>query len=380
MRRYFEGYILKDIDFAIEKGFRLFENGIQPFHFFMIQVRVKKMSMPDGQYTFILKTHNKFIYSRTILIDSTHQRIVTPNSHEDPLVQANDDYLLCFQLWDKDIEQILDKNETEYLIDLMDDKTLKKPLNNIAVGNLNIIFSSLFVQHSHLINDYILQTDKACKFRLHLGQENGQYHEEEYDLKAGETFNFQSYLHYPYVGLQCSYEKEVPEVEEKHIVIGQKGMILSGEYHDKNSIYKALMPFNHKYQILYVHTERKETNTKEKEFAQIKYEVWTEVQTLTELLNFYKNKNISFFEMDKNFLIPCYKKEKTYGLLKVVTNKIAKKHHIDLPVCSQCPYTAKCMQIVPSGLSQDLFKHNLLLEISKDCEIYQLIQKKDIKV
>lgn len=362
---------MKTVDFAIERGFRLFRNEIATFHFFMIQIQINKLLVPDSNYIFNLFNNDKLIYNREIIIDSKNTRILTPNSHEDPLVQNNDNYMICFQLWDGDISQFECENVFFNLIN--HEKVVIFPLTHI--GNLAQIFKYHFKKYSFLTENYEIYSDKDCVFRIHLGDENGLYSEVESFLKKGQLFNFKSYLNNPYVGLQCSYENDVPEIEEKHIVIGQKSMVLSGEYRENNVSYKALLPFDSKYQILYSPDEILVSN-----FTLIKKEKWTEINSIESLLNYYKDKEIKFFESNINFLSHQYKSFSTYGLNKIFTpiNKVQKlkKYHIDLDICKTCPLNAKCVQIVPSELSPLVFKKNLLIENNEECEIFNLIERK----
>lgn len=364
---------LKNIDFAIERGFRLFQNGVENFHFFMIQIKINKNIIPDGSYLFLLKNkESHIIYKKDIVIDSFKKRIITPYSHEDPLVEDENHYMICFQLEESEI-----KNLNEELFLYFQNKDEKELIEPTKMPNLQEIFQYHFKKYSNIVDDYNITTVKDCVLRLHLGDENGKYKEEEYFLKKGDKFSFQKYLTYPYLGVQCSYENESPEIEEKHILIGQKAMTLSCVYYN-NFFYEALLPFNNKYQTLYYENDI-EGNLVSSSFFRILKESWNKVKNIEELINFYKNKKINFFEIDINFLLPQYKNKLTYGLNKVV--KLQEKEynpknfHIDLDTCKNCELSSKCIQIIPSNMSAELFRKNLYLENRKDCEIYQLIKQ-----
>lgn len=396
---------MKDIDFAVEKGFRLFEDGISFFHFFMIQARVAVNSLPDAQYRFTLREQGtkKEVFTIDIIIDSIHQRILTPGSHEDPLVcdEDKENYLICLQLPQEKLEQF--KN-TILEVALFSSQNNQEILPYTILPDLNQAFLQYTQKHfSHLAEAYTIQTDKACVFRLHLGDEQGHYQEKEWSLKAGETFYFKDYIKdYPYIGLQCSYENEMPEIEEKHIVIGQKGMTLSGNYWfvpenkemannkdmhnnvnnndvDKPLLFHALLPFDKNYQILYYNTSESNLPEDKGEYALCKKESWIITNSIKEVVDYYKEKTVHFFESDIEFLEPQYRQHQTYGVAKNITD-IKKKHksvfHLDLPVCRNCVHNHKCIQIVPSGLSDRLYKENLSIEETIECRIYQLIEQK----
>ena len=85
---------------------------------------------------------------------------------------------------------------------------------------------------------------------------------------------------------------------------------------------------------------------------------------------------IHFYEIDANFIENQYKLKNTYGLNKTYTTKESKKHHIDLELCQTCQFRSLCMELVPSGLSHDLFKENIFKDDHNECRIYQLIKNK----
>jgi hypothetical protein len=361
---------MKEVDFAIEKGFRYFKDKITYFNFYMIQLQIDKNKVKDGMYSFKLLS-DTITYEKSIIIDSIKMRIITPDSHEDPLVESNEKYMLCFQLWDDDFKEIITKKNSEiFYMEFVNENSIlfSEKIN----GNLKDLFKKAINNFSKFKDKYTIYSEKDCVFRLHLGDNKANYQEKEWFLKANENFNFKEYLTYPYVGLQCSYEGENPEIEEKHIVIGQKGMTLSGEYLDGEDKYEALLPFNNLYQILY--SNKNIAQDIIDKYAFFIKEDWLVVNSIDDLITFYmKEKYIKFFESSLNFLENQYRTKKTYGINKVIAKSILGKCHLDLNLCTNCKYNSKCIQIVPSGISPLLFKRNILLDEEKNCSIYKLI-------
>jgi len=343
------------VSFSVEKGFRYFSNKVSFFHFFMVQLQIDKKEVVDGYYLFkLLSLNNNLVYSKKIQIDSLNNRIITHNSHEDPLVQDEYFYYICFQI---DSEKIIDFNENLNFCFQSESGNL---IFSKIIEPLSPIYNKYTTRHySKIIDNYNLVSDKDCIFTLHLGDRYGKYSEESFLLLAGETFNFFKYIQqYSYVGLQCSYEHESPEIEEKHIVIGQKGIYLSGFAKIENKKISSVLPFNEKYQQEY------------------SIEQLTEITSIDELIFYYKNNKIKpkFFESNLFFLLPQYQNALTYsqdGLFS--TKKTNGKTHFFLDVCKNCDKNHKCLQIIPSGLSLELLRKNITLENNSECNIYQLI-------
>lgn len=369
---------MKNIDFAIERGFRLFENEVNFFHFYMIQIKIEKLKIVEKNYEFqLLNENSEIVYSRKIIIDKNKNRIITPQSHEDPLVFDKDFYMICFQLWDNAFYNLkgnqfsmIFRNEYNVII------------NETIPFDLKELFKNPDEKISNIESVYFLTTNEDCIFRFHLGDEIGNYSEQEMKLEAGQKIYFKNYLEHPYLGLQCSYENKIPELEEKHIIIGQKGMTLSGDYYSKeNILYSPLLPFKNEYKILYIEDSSdllisKEMQELEKKYPVIKKEKWNKINTIKELIDFNQSKPIFFYEIDANFIENQYKLKNTYGLNKTYTSKDSKKHHIDLELCQNCKVRSLCMELIPSGLSHDLFKENLFKEEVEECKIYQFIREK----
>lgn len=343
------------VSFSVEKGFRYFSNKVSFFHFFMVQLQINKKEVVDGNYIFELKTLNgNLVYSKNIQIDSLNNRIITPNSHEDPLVSDELFYYICFQI---DSEKIIEFNKN---LNFCFNSNSGKLIYSEIIEPLSPIYKKYITQHySEIINDYIVVSRKDCVFTLHLGDINGNYSEESFPLLAGISFNFLKYIkNYSYVGLQCSYEDEIPEIEEKHIVIGQKGIYLSGFANIENNKINAILPFDEKYQ------------------QQYSREQLIEINSIDDLISYYENKKIKpkFFESNLFFLLPQYQTVLTYnqdGLFS--TKKINGKTHFFIDVCKNCDKNYKCIQVIPSGLSLELLKKNIALEDNSSCKVYSLI-------
>jgi hypothetical protein len=354
---------MSNVIFSVEKGFRFFQEGISFFHFFMVQFGVPKELIGNKAYYFsLVDENNNEIYSKDIYIDLYKFRIVTPNSHEDPLVEDDNNYHICFQI---DSELLCSLNKPCNVLFYEKNNGNLKLISSSYVGKLSDIYNRYKTEHySEIINKHQLISKKDCPLTLHLGDSNGNYSEQYYNIKAGEVFDFKKYINdFEYIGVQCSYEHEIPEIEEKHIIVGQKGIYLSGYFYENESDLSSKimppLPFIENYQKKYEKLD------------------FTKVDSINELIGYYKNKMINpkYFESNLNFLLPTYLKESTYNQDKVYSDKkIEKKNHFLLDVCQGCPLNSRCIQVVPSGLSSELFKKNMLIEDYSECDIYSLIK------
>jgi len=350
----------ENIIFSIEKGFRFLETGISLFHFFMIQFEINKNLIKNNFYRFSLVDKNRQeIYSKEIFLDITKKRIITPNSHEDPLIEDKNNYYICFQ-----IENELLPNFTEELDVFFyeKDKNLLKLISFANVGVLFKIYDRYNGEHySKIINEYQIVSKKDCSLTLHLSDSNAEYLEQYFQLKANEIFSFKDYIQkFEYIGVQCSYENENPEIEEKHIIVGQKGIYLSGYFYDNGVKIMPPLLFLQKYQKEY----------KLSDFVKINF--------IDELINFYQSRKIKpkYFESDLNFLLPGYLEGPTYNQDKLYSDKKpTKTHQFLLECCKICPHNFKCIQVVPSGLSSELFKKNIAIEKPNDCKIFNLLDE-----
>lgn len=349
-----------NIIFSVEKGFRFFQDGISFFHFFMIEFEVPKKLIGNKNYYFsLIDESNKEIYFKDIIIDISNHRIVTPNSHEDPLVENDNSYFICFQI-DSELLSTFTKNCQAFFYEKNSDELTL--ISCSPVGILSEIYNRYKTQHySKIINNHQLVSIKNCSLTLHLGDSDGNYSEQYYQLKVNEIFDFSKYIHgFEYIGVQCSYENEIPEIEEKHIIVGQKGIYLSGYFYDGQTKISPPLPFVEQYQKQYNKSE------------------FTKVNSIEEIINHYKSKKTSpkYFESNLYFLLTNYLSTPTYSQDKLYSDKKPhKKNHFLLENCKICPNNFKCIQIVPSGLSSELFKENITLNKHNDCRIFKLFDK-----
>ncbi len=345
---------MNKITFSLEKGFRVFKTETNFFHFFMVQFEIDEKNINNGDYSFQILNDNIGKQHKNIYIDKNKKRIITYNSHEHPLVYEDNKYYICFQI---DID-LLKKLKGESKISLYSSQN--KTVATTTVFDLNEKYFKYDGTHYSSLVDNKITTKKECFLTLHLGDKDGEYSEERFYFKANDFFDFSDYIKkYEYIGLQCSYEDEEPEIEEKHIIVGQKGIYLSGYLKIGNNI--TIQPplfFKQEYQKEYL----------EKDFLLI--------NSLTELFEFYlKNNNKpKYFESTLNFLLPGYLNQLTYNQDGIYSNnQLSKKNHFVLDVCKNCDKNYKCLQAIPSGLSQELFKKNIFLEHHQDCNIYTKI-------
>jgi hypothetical protein len=354
---------MSNVIFSVEKGFRFFQDGISFFHFFMVQFGVPKQLIGNKNYYFsLVDEDNKEIYSKDLFIDLIKFRIVTPNSHEDPLVEDTENYHICFQI-DSELLSTLN-TPCNVLFYEKENKELKL-ISSSHVGKLSDIYNRYKTDHySEIINNHQLVSKKDCPLTLHLGDSNGNYSEQYYNIKAGEIFDFKQYINdFEYIGVQCSYENEIPEIEEKHIIVGQKGIYLSGYfYEDESNISSKIippLPFIEHYQ---------------KKYSKLDF---VKVNSIDELIEHYEERGVipKYFESNLHFLLPTYLTGSTYNQDRIYSNKQPqKKNHFVLDTCQNCPLNSRCVQIVPSGLSAELFKRNMIIDDFTECDVFNLIK------
>lgn len=357
---------MKKFDFAIEKVFRFFNhNNYEHFQCAVIQMAILKDLIKEGEYDFNIMNNESNIFKVKLYIYPNEKKVIEKGSHEDPLIETDKHFLVCLQI---PLEVAKNLSGTSIITLSSNDKIIEKGV----FQNLNIVFKSHSIKNNSMIKDYTLISEKDCILRIHVGQSTGQYHEEEYILHKNTPFNFKEYIEKnAYIGLQCSYEQEKVEIEEKYIMIGQKGMVNSHVFFDGTTYYQALLPFQKKYQRLIYQDKLPQDIT---EYINIKEEKWEDIHSISELLNKLENKNLLFFETSLAFIIEQYKKNHTYGLYKTYSSIALKKaFHIDTEVCKNCKNNTKCLQMVPSGLSFNLLKMNVALENEKECIIFKRI-------
>ena len=353
------------ITFSVEKGFRFFDNGVSFFHYFMIQFEVPKTYINSKTYYFSLTDEqNNELYSKNIIIDLVNKRIITPNSHEDPLVEDSNNFYICFQI-DSEILSTINKPCVASFLEESINNSLPQnknmtPIASYHLPSLSIIYEKYNTEHySSIIDSTKIMSKKDCALTLHLGDSDGIYSEQYFSLEKNSFFDFKEYIQkYEYIGVQCSYENEKPEIEEKHIIVGQKGIFLSGVLYNEDNKIMPPMPFITKYQKHYIIDD------------------FILVNSIDELISYYKKNNLKprYFESNLYFLLPSYTKSLTYNQDKLYSIKeLNKKNHFLSDVCKNCIKNFKCLQAIPSGLSSELFKINIMLENNSDCPIFKLL-------
>lgn len=350
----------KKTSYSLEKGIRILETSTRSFNFFMIQIEVPT-TIGSGNYIFSLLDENHInYYKRQISIDLTNRTIITEGSHEDPLVIDDGTIYLCFQISESLLFTLEPK---KYIVEFKNRKN--ELIYSSVLEDITAMKEKYFQENFSKLMDYKTLTTKDAILTLHLGSKNGIYSEDFFSQKKGNEFSFKHLIkEYEYIGIQYSYTDEIPEIEEKIIIVGQKGINLSGIYKTKNGeIITSPFGFLPEYQRVMEEWELKELNS------------------LGELKEYYKNNRAYIFEISYDFISENYLKFNTYsqnGLYSLKKNRI-KKLHTENSCCTNCPYRSECLQVVPSGLSNDLLKSNLGLEEHKECEIFSIIKEaKDI--
>lgn len=349
------------ISFSLEKVTRYLNNKHEKFICVAIQLEFNNDLIKTGNYSYKIKSKN-YIYEKNLYLDIENKKIQTIFSHEDPLILTDNSVLIALHIDIK--EKILNE---EFEIEF--NKSNKVIYSNIL--SLPTDIKNYIDKDFSRLEDFSVSSLIDCTLRIHKGSENSIYSEEEYELKATTNFNFKDYIDkYEYVGVQLSAKINNVELEEKYIPIGQKNMSLSNDYYADNIIYYSLIDNIEKYKKLCF----KDNEIKEKKyFKQIK-ETWKELGSINELLEYVKNKKVHFFEIDINFIKNQYINKFTYGINKTYSKKNFKNiKHIDLELCLNCDKNYKCLQLVPSGLSYDLYKENIAQVETKNCRIYNII-------
>ena len=249
----------------------------------------------------------------------------------------------------------------------------------IEFYGVDLVYWTNVSQMEH-ISEFEIQTQKKGTLTLHMTKEGGKYYEKTFELKEDEIFNFKEYLKdVVYLGVQCTYSYPEIEVEEKFIVVGQKGMLLSGMLKTEGGeLIYPLLPFRKEYQILYSES-MDDISAEKKEFYDVKSgRDWKRVEVFPELMNHLKNDEIKFYELDAALLREEYLDKLTYSNQKIYSLSQERfPSHVNLEVCTKCKMQAKCMQAVPSGLSYLLFKRNIGFLDVESCDVYKVLKEKE---
>lgn len=348
------------INISIESCIRYFEDNKKRNDFLTFQVKLPlNVSREKGLFSVKTRTNGKEenIFSQKFQVFENH--ITFFNSHEDPVVKDNKFIYLSLHIPTEIIKQDFDVMSIS--ISGLSSYDFEQEFNNFS-NYLNQPLQS-FID----IDSATIFSKKDTILTLHLGDISGKYTEETFLLGKNDFFCFDKYIEkYSYIGVQCSYENKSPEIEEKHIIKGQKGIYETGilRNEDGDIISQGLLPFNHRFLNQYYSNPHSNFG-------------FIEVNSINEILEYHKKNPIQYFESSLNFLEPEYRKQNTYSQAKLFKSGIIKKSsHLDLKVCQGCLMSHICVQVIPSGLSHELMRKNISLTDSYSCLIHQLIIKK----
>lgn len=367
------------ITFSIEKCHRLFKDKETNTHFFVVQFYIDKNRLLDlAQYKLIFFKEDNIIFNYDILINKLEKKVYSTNGLlcVDPLIETKKLYNITFHIPPEIFEQLKKINNLNVkMLDFSNKTIIERDIQNIKSLFSNEDRFSIDSWYCHLVEDnnkiYAI-SERDCNLTMHLGSNDKKYKEEDYFLKANEKFLLSKYIgKYSYIGVQCSYEDIEPEVEEKHILIGLNGMYISGNLKLDFSEIHPIFNYNPKYQQIYEIEEKIL-------FDKNKYKSFVEISSIDNLLLYYIQNNIRpfVFPCDYDFIIQHYSINSTYNQDKLFSsNKNPAHSHTISQNCSNCPLKSECLQVVPSGLSKELFKRNLSLEEYSECDIYNLLNK-----
>ncbi len=346
---------------SIEKVFRFFDNQLMiDYCFLTLEFRIEKNIILNGgfkSFEFYIENNKNKIVSKKFYLDTVKNKIITPYSHEDPLTFNNDYYFLWFDLRETTMKNIPEKIDV-FLSGIKENQEVV--IQNFQFEGLKKIYDENLLKNKTSIDvkNFKIYCEDNATLNLHLGNEKAEYVEKEFQFKKENNyFDFKELIqNYSYIGIQFSFNEKFPDVEEKYIVVGQKGIKYSGYFIENDVKFRSNLPFLEHFQKEY----KKEDSTC--------------VNSVRELLDFYKkeNKKPYFFESSLSFLLPHY--TNTFNQDRLYSNKKdTHKRHFDLEVCRNCSKNYKCIQAVPSGLTYELFKKNIVLYEEKECDIYQLL-------
>jgi len=345
---------MKKFNIATEKGIRYLEEDNVLFYFIAIEFIFKKEDLKSGNYQIIYKSNNHVFFKQNLQINVLNKSVKIQNSHEDPLIESEEYFFVCGQLTNSILENNKVNSDIECFFYFNDELLRKETINNEILSYL----FSFNDWRSRLINEKEIYTNDKCMVRMHLGKKNKEYKEEEFEVNEKSKISFANYLlDYDYVAVQCSYDVDY-DLEEKHVLKGLKGICNSDYLEENNETYYPIIPFSKKY-------ANKSKNN------------YILINKINDLLKFYEE-NLHYvnltFEMDEKFLLPFYKKYKTTSIGKIYSSLNSKKNHLDGNCCELCNEKSKCLQLVPSGLSESLFRKNLLVENFENCYINKIIK------
>ncbi len=366
---------------SLENIIRFLDKGIERKVFFNIELLLKKEVALNNQIYLELyletKREKKILLSK--IIEFSQDKVIFKNSHEDPTVEINGNYCFAMTIERQDLKNkmnefnisendILKIGGKAYIFNKNNEKeiVLEDELTKEDIPWNEIWSDYLFTE---FISDYKIKVNKDAILTFHMNNKNSIYKEETKKIKKNEIVDFESYLEKnTYLGIQFSINDPYPQkdldIEEKYVVKGQKGMFQSNLLVVNSEEYYPNILFNKKFLS-------RISNKDESLLLDFK-----EINNIDELILFYtENKNnVKYFEMDANYLLTLYKEKKTYTQSGVFsTNKKSNFFHIDQNMCKNCEKISRCIQNVPSNLSESLLKKIILIEEKEMCKIYNVL-------
>lgn len=295
-------------------------------------------------------------WKTSLLVNKTDRSVNTLNSHEDPLIEYEEEYKPCIHIESKKFNEI--KNEVSKIAIWNDDIYIEKKLN------LSETFRHESLESCFLYNQTTkkLEVLKSGKLTFHLTNKQGKYYEETLKVESGNIIDVIPLTkNNIYVGIQISYSDSILDYEDKIILIGQKGLLYSGVFTIENEKITTPFPF----------VSDLQTNI----------ENLIEINDLNDFYNYYKNKEFYNFEFNLPIDDYNYRNFATYnqdGIFSRLKKKVIKKH-TEGSICVGCNHVKKCHSFIPSGISYELFKDNIKKENKFKCEIFKIFSETNKK-
>lgn len=378
---------------SLENIIRCFENGFDRKVFFNMELLINKdIALNNTVYLDIYietKDSKHILLKRTISF--TEQNVTFENSHQDPTVIIGNSYCFAVTIEKEDLKNYLIKQniDEKNILSFGGQAYIFKDLEKIEVLSDKIIGEEIPWREiwsdklfTRFVDNYQIEVLKDSVLTFHMNNKEAVYREETKNLKAGEIVDFYPYLkNNTYLGIQFSineaYIGKDLDIEEKYVVKGQKGMFQSNLLILNEPTTNINMNSKAKLNIFYPNIV----------FNQIFLNKFTpldegfkEINKISELIKHYveikksNKKAIKYFEMDVNYLIKNYKSLKTYAQSGVYsTNNKSRFFHIDQEICKFCDKNSKCVQNVPSNLSEQLYKKVIRIESKNECDLYKVL-------
>lgn len=357
------------ITFSLEKGHRYFNQSEAFYNFLVVQFYIQQERIMNNEtYHFIFIKNENILYNYDITIHKDKKQVHSKNGllFVDPLIEADSLFNITFHFPLDIFEKIKSFQDIKVqLVDMNNNVLMEKSINTLKniFHDIEHAFSkvSWFSQIIQENENICITSKRNCTLTLHLGDDKKNYHEREFYLKENQCFSLLEYIgKYSYLGIQCSYEDIEPEIEEKFILVGLNGMSFTGILQTNKGYIHPIFNYQPQFQQHY----------KGNELA------FTEVFSINDLIshyNHYRHKPI-VFPCDHEFIAKHYTKNSTYNQNLIFSANPPPIHpHTISENCQNCSFKSECLQIIPSGLSKELFKKNIALEKYQDCTIFQLI-------